>query len=261
MKIRCFSYCFVLLAIIWILPFNAAASQAIPDGEYSVKATIINASTDEVSRMNNALKNPLTIVVKKEQINVYLTLSRTTKEMNSLKTSTDGGKNYVNAKLVSENENSSKYMFQVKNLEEYIHATIYVDAMGASPAFRIAFDKNDVASIKTKAAAVVTQAPSAENTLNKAETTNLPPAVSNAQSNQTEINQPVEKDIEQGATEDKPAHQDNQQNDVAGKENEEVKSMQNNKTEDKKNNSLLFILFAAVFGAAGIIAFRKFKKA
>ncbi len=141
----------VLLFLIFAVPAYAEAMGDIPDGKYAVSATLLAAGSDEASRLNNALVNPLNVVVEKGKTNVYLTLSRSEKELNTLKVSRDGGKNYTEASVISASEGATQYMFSVDHLEDTLFATIYVDAMGASPLFRIAFNQSDVEKIKRTA--------------------------------------------------------------------------------------------------------------
>ena len=145
--------CFILLILAVAVPAYVDGTGTIPDGKYAVKATTLSASSDEVSRLNNSLVNPVNVVVEKGKINAYLTLSRPTKELNTLKISSDGGKNFTEAAVVSGSESATQYMFSVDHLDEPLFASIYVNAMGATPLFRIAFDKSDVEKMKSAAVA------------------------------------------------------------------------------------------------------------
>lgn len=157
---------FLLLILAFAVPDYVEGTGTIPDGKYAVKATTLSASSDEVSRLNNSLVNPLNVVVEKGKINVYLTLSRPKEALNTLRISNDAGKSFQDAVLISSSESTTQYMFSVNHLDEPIFSTIYVDAMGATPLFRIAFDKSDVE--KMKIAAVAEEKPKQEQPVQEA---------------------------------------------------------------------------------------------
>ncbi|SHK09258.1 Iron Transport-associated domain-containing protein [Geosporobacter subterraneus DSM 17957] len=261
--------CFALLIFALMVPTVASGAGNIPDGKYAIGATSISASSDEVSRLNNSLVNPLNVVVEKGKINVYLTLSRPTKELNTLKISSDGGKNFTEAAVVSSSESATQYMFSVDHLDEPLFATIYVNAMGATPLFRIAFDKSDVEKMKSATAvekpkqeqpaqeAAPKAAPQQEKKTSDQKPAAVETAATPAVQKQTAVEQPPVTEMKE--TEDQETTEEKETETSAEETQAEENLTEKSSDEDEKTGSskMIFVM-GTIVGLIVIVAGKKY---
>ena len=118
-------------------------TKTLSEGTHPIKMTTLSADTNEPSRLNNAIENPGKVEVKDGILYGYLTLKRSLSDMSGLKISNDGGVSFDDAEVVLSEPGKTTYRFRLVKLDQPVVASIYVEAMGASPKFRIAFDKDD----------------------------------------------------------------------------------------------------------------------
>lgn len=127
-----------------IAPVIEPVVEGMKEGNHSVNVSIMSSESNELSRLNNAIEGQSKIEVKDGKIYGYLTLKRSATEMSDLKISTDKGATFKNAELVTSEKAKTVYKFELENMDEPVLATMFVEAMGISPKFRISFDKNSI---------------------------------------------------------------------------------------------------------------------
>ena len=115
-------------------------TKTLSEGTHPIKMTTLSTDSNEPSRLNNAIENPGKVEVKDGILYGYLTLKRSLSDMSGLKISNDGGVSFEDAELVLSETGKTTYRFRLDKLDQPVDASIYVEAMGASPKFRIAFD-------------------------------------------------------------------------------------------------------------------------
>ncbi|SHK09224.1 S-layer homology domain-containing protein [Geosporobacter subterraneus DSM 17957] len=123
-----------------VLPVEG--TKTLSEGTHPIRITSLSADSNEPSRLNNAIENPGKVEVKDGILYGYLTLKRSLSDMSGLKISNNGGVSFEDAEVVLSETGKTTYRFKLDKLDQPVVASIYVEAMGASPKFRIAFDHN-----------------------------------------------------------------------------------------------------------------------